>query len=129
MIIRNLVIAIAMSLVLVGVVGPAGAVPADKGSASRDCVGADVRATRADPDLCAVKALAQRNGVAKAETNVPRGHGSDRQRWAPVVMVGATIAAAMTVLLRRSFLTSRSVRSSPKSAARTSTRAFPSDRR
>jgi hypothetical protein len=98
MIIRNLVTAIAMSLALVGVVGPAGAVPADKGSASRDCAGADARATRADQDLCAVRPVSQTTGVARAEAKVPEAHDMARERWASVLMVGVVIAAGTAVL-------------------------------
>ena len=99
--ITKLIAAVGLTLTLAGIAAPALAVPTDKGSASRDCEGADVRATRADQGLCASTAGAQRNRIGTMERASAVAHDHDLPWWAPVALMAAVLAGGAAIIRRR----------------------------
>ena len=98
---NKLIAAMAVTLALAGVAAPAGAVPPDKGSASKDCEGADIRATRIDQGLCDNRAGAPAKRLDTIERTSSVTHSHDSPWWAAAVLAGVAMAAGTVFLLRR----------------------------
>jgi hypothetical protein len=91
----------ALSLALAGLAVPAAAVPADKGSASKDCTGADVRAVRVDRALCTEGgAVATSDRVQSGRSKSAPSSGYHLQ-WPALGALGAIAIAGALVAIRQ----------------------------
>jgi hypothetical protein len=100
--INRLLAAAALSLVIAGFAVPAWAVPADKGAASNDCRGADVRAVRVDDALCIQGAtIARFDGVPSAHLESDASRDFNVQWPMLGALAGVVIAGVVIVVAGR----------------------------